>query len=178
MFLRGLLVAVAGACALPAQSLEDRARALLEAKCTGCHGAAQMSGLDLRSPEALLKGGKRGPALPLIMKAVRREGELQMPPGKTALSSEEITLLEQWVQAGAPFPGTAKNAGPAWWSFKPIQRPPGKHTIDEFLNAKLAERKLRALPAADKLTLIRRATFDLHGLPPTPEAIDAFVSLG
>ena len=176
MLIRGLLTVVAMLRLLSAQTLEDRAHALLSAKCTGCHGAAQMSGLDLRSPEALLKGGKRGPALPLIVKAVRREGDLQMPPGKAALSNAEIALLEQWVEAGAPFPKAAKNTEPAWWSFKPIQRPSGKHTIDEFLNAKLADNRLKALPAADKHTLIRRATFDLHGLPPTPEAIDAFVN--
>jgi cytochrome c553 len=160
---------------LSAQSLEERARALLDAKCTGCHGAAQMSGLDLRSREALLKGGKRGSALPLLLKAVRREGDLQMPPGKLALTPAEIATIAEWVQAGAPFPKTDKSAEPAWWSFKQIQRPPGARTIDEFLNAKLAERKLRPLPAADRLTLIRRATYDLHGLPPTPEAIDAFL---
>jgi len=173
---RRLLVVVALLRLLSAQPLEDRARALLDAKCNGCHGAAQMSGLDLRSSEALLKGGKRGPALPLIMKAVRREGDLQMPPGKTPLLKEEIALLEQWVSAGAPFPKAAKTAEPAWWSFKPIERPLGKNSIDEFLNAKLAERKLRPLPAADKLTLIRRATYDLHGLPPAPEAIDLFLN--
>jgi len=176
MPVRGLLVVVALLRLLCAQPLEDRAHSLLTTKCNGCHGAAQMSGLDLRSPESLQKGGKRGPALPLIMKAVRREGELQMPPGKAGLSKEEIALLDQWVQAGAPFPKTTTSTEPSWWSFKPIQRPPGKRSIDDFLNAKLAEKRLKPLPQADKLTLIRRATFDLHGLPPTPEAIDAFLN--
>jgi hypothetical protein len=176
MLARGLLVAVAVACALPAQSLEERARTLLDAKCNGCHGAAQMSGLDLRSGVSLQRGGTRGPALPLLMKAVRREGDLKMPPGKTPLTASEITLLEEWVKAGAPYPQIYKTAEPAWWSFKPIQRPQGHQNIDEFVNAKLAERKLKPLPAADKLTLIRRATYDLHGLPPTPAAIDKFLN--
>jgi hypothetical protein len=176
MSARRLLVVVAMLRLACAQTLEERARALLDAKCTGCHGEAKMSGLDLRSAESLRSGGKRGPALPLLMKAVRREGDLQMPPGKVGLSKEEISLVEQWVQAGAPFSKASKSVEPAWWSFKPIQRPPGHHAIDEFLNEKLAERKLRPLPAADKVTLIRRATYDLHGLPPTPEAIDAFVN--
>jgi len=176
MLARGLLVAVAVTCALPAQPLEVRARALLDAKCIGCHGAARMSGLDLRTQQALQKGGTRGPALPLLLKAVRREGDLKMPPGKTPLSDPEIALLEEWVRAGAPYPGAAAAAEPTWWSFKPIARPAGGHTIDEFINAKLAEHKLKPLPAADKLTLIRRASYDLPGLPPTPAAIDAFLN--
>ena len=170
-----------------AQTLEERARGLLEAKCTGCHGAAQMSGLDLRTRETLLRGGKRGPAITLgnvddslLLKAVRRVGELQMPPGKAALRPEEVALLREWVAAGAPQTDATLRAGPSWWSFQKIVRPAlpagdEPNPIDRFLLGKLREKGLRPLAAADRLTLIRRATFDLHGLPPTPEEIDAFV---
>jgi hypothetical protein len=132
-----------------------------------------MSGLDLRSRQSLLKGGKRGPALAQIPKAVRHEGDLKMPPGKSPLNNDEIALLDAWIAAGAPYPATTKAPAPAWWSFQPLPKPATK-SIDQFINAKLAEKHLTALPKADKRTLIRRATFDLHGLPPTPAEIDAF----
>ena len=188
MFARGLLVVVAALRLLSAQTLEERAHTLLNAKCAGCHGAAQMSGLDLRSREALLRGGKRGPAIAagnvdesLLLKAVRRIGELQMPPGKTALPDADIALLREWVAAGAPYAASARMAEPSWWSFKPIRRPPApdgdaRNPIDQFLLSMLRAKGLRPLATADKLTLIRRATFDLHGLPPTPEEIDAFAA--
>jgi cytochrome c553 len=175
MSVRALLVAVAVLRVVEAQPLEDRALAILNAKCTGCHGAAQMSGLDLRSPQGLAKGGKRGPALALIGKAIRRDGELQMPPGKKPLEPAEISVLNDWLAAGAPYPKAFVPSQSAWWSFQPIPRPSAS-SIDHFLNAKLAGKGLTPLPAADRPTLIRRATFDLHGLPPTPEEIDAFVN--
>lgn len=176
MLVRGLLVASAVVCASAAQTIEDRARAIIDAKCAGCHGAAQMSGLDLRTREGLLKGGKRGSALGLIVKAVQRDGELQMPPGKQGLQLGEIAVIREWIDAGAPYAAQSKQPEPAWWSFKRIVRPAGAHSIDEFINARLAEKKLHAVAQADRLTLIRRATFDLHGLPPAPEEIDAFLS--
>ena len=187
MLFRGLLVAVTMLRLVGAQTLEERARGLLEAKCTGCHGAAQLSGLDLRSRETLLRGGKRGPAITLgnvddslLLKAVRRVGELQMPPGKAALRPEEVALLREWLAAGAPQTDASRRETPSWWSFQKIVRPAlpagdAANPIDRFVLGKLREKGLRPLAAADRLTLIRRATFDLHGLPPTPEEIDAFV---
>ena len=106
VFVTGLLVV------LFAQSdpAEKSARAVLEAKCAACHGPARMSGLDLRERDTILKGGKRGPAIvpgkadeSLLYKAVRREGELQMPPGKAALSrgrSERHPRLDQRRRSG------------------------------------------------------------------------------
>ena len=154
-----------------------------------------MSGLDLRSRESLVRGGKRGPAITLdnvlnnvdgslLLQAVRHVGELRMPPGKDALTPAEVSLLREWVAQGAPdaASGSASGSGePSWWSFKPIVRPllPGSaqaNPIDRFITATLQAKGLRPLPAASKLTLIRRATFDLHGLPPTPEEIDAFIA--
>ncbi|MBL8240952.1 MAG: PSD1 domain-containing protein [Bryobacterales bacterium] len=176
MLVRGLLVAVAMLPSLFAQPLEVRAWDLLNAKCTGCHGEARMSGLDLRTRESFLRGGKRGPAAAHLGKAIRGEGELRMPPGKTPLPAADVALLTEWLNSGAEYPIAQKNAAPAWWSFQKIERRGEARSIDAFLNAKLAEKDLRPLPAADKRTLIRRATFDLHGLPPTPEEIDSFVN--
>ncbi len=186
MLSRGLFVVVTMLRLVCAQTLEERARGLLDAKCTGCHGAAQMSGLDLRSRETLMRGGKRGPAISLgtvddslLLKAVRRVGELQMPPGKAALRPEEVALLREWLAAGAPQTEATRRETPSWWSFQKIVRPAlpagdAANPIDRFVLAKLREKGLRPLATADRLTLIRRATFDLHGLPPTPEEIDAF----
>ena len=155
MLTRRILVVAALLRLVCAQPLEDRARALLDAKCTGCHGAAQMSGLDLRSRETLLRGGKRGPAIALgslddslLLKAVRREGEVQMPPGNAALSPLEVAVLREWVAAGAPYKGTAPKAETSWWSFQKIVRPPvpksgAVNPIDQFLLATMRAKGLR-----------------------------------
>jgi hypothetical protein len=165
--------------------LETAAQTILGAKCVACHGATAMSGLDLRSAEGLAKGGKRGAAVvtgkaesSLLVQAVERKGELQMPPGKGALTAAEISVLREWVNAGGKF--SAPVTGATWWSFRKPVRPPvpggGGHPVDAFLRAKAREKGLPMAPAADRTTLIRRATFDLHGLPPTPEETAAFVN--
>jgi hypothetical protein len=165
---------------------EAVARRILEANCASCHGAAKMSGLDVRDRESLLKGGSRGPAVvpgraaqSLLYKAVLRKESLAMPPGKKALSESEIASLREWIDAGAAW-NQGKLAGQSsWWSFRTLTRPavPGNasNAVDAFIAAKLAEKQLTPAPPADKRTLIRRATFDLLGLPPSPEEIDAFV---
>src|SRR5689334_21406402 len=91
-------------------SNDKAARSLIESKCLTCHGEARMSDLDLRERATILKGGKRGPALvpgnaeaSLLYRAVKREGELQMPPGKTPLTSAEVNLLRDWINGGARF---------------------------------------------------------------------------
>jgi len=152
-----------------------------------------MSGLDLRERDTILKGGKRGPAIvpgkaeeSLLYRAVRRDGELQMPPGKTALSAAEIEAIRDWINGGAKWTSTApKTSGASWWSFKKPVRPAVptvkdaarvRNPIDNFILAKLEEKHLRLAPEADRRTLARRAYFDLHGLPPTPEQVDEFVN--
>jgi mono/diheme cytochrome c family protein len=189
VFLTGLLVVLYA----QSDSAEKPARAVLEAKCVGCHGSAHMSDLDLRERDAILKGGKRGPAIvpgkadeSLLYRAVRREGDLQMPPGKAALNAAEIKAIGDWINAGAKWTSsTPKAAAPSWWSFKQPVRPavPAvqdasrvRNPIDAFILAKLEEKKLHLAPEADRRTLARRAYFDLHGLPPTPEQIDEFVN--
>jgi Planctomycete cytochrome C len=90
--------------AAPAQSAE----AILEAKCLNCHESARLSDLDLRRSDTILKGGKRGPAVvpgkaeqSLLYKAVKREGDLQMPPGKVGLSPAEVAVMREWINTGA-----------------------------------------------------------------------------
>ena len=132
-----------------------------------------------------------------LIEAIRYgNDDLQMPP-KEKLSAEVIADFETWVKMGAPDPRTDTMAAPltppdhldiaaakrSWWSFKlpQPQKPPlvknagwTKTPIDPFILAKLEEKRLSPSPAADKRTLIRRATFDLTGLPPTPQEIAAF----
>jgi hypothetical protein len=174
--------------------VEKAAKTLLDSKCVICHGAARMSDLDLRETAAILKGGKRGPAVvpgkavdSLLYKAVRREGELQMPPGKAALSTAEVALLRDWINAGARLDQgeNASKAAASWWSFIKPQRPAGpavkdsswvRNPIDSFILAKLEQQGLRPAPAAERRTLARRAYFDLLGLPPTPEQVEQFVN--
>jgi mono/diheme cytochrome c family protein len=170
------------------------AQSILSAKCVSCHGSARMSNLDMRDRVSLLKGGKRGPAvLPgnaresLLYQAIERSGELKMPPGNTGLSRAELTAIRQWIDAGAAWDEKAPSSGANWWSFrKPVRlNPPAvkdvawsANPIDAFILARLQEKELQPAPEASKQVLARRAYFDLHGLPPTPEQVDEFVSAG
>jgi cytochrome c553 len=161
--------------------------------------------LRLDSREAVLKGGKSGPAVVagapekslLIQAVTHRHERLKMPPaGK--LKESEIADLIAWVRQGAIWP-EKQTAGPAarasgstikpeqrnFWAFQPVRKPeiPSvKHSqwpqspVDRFILAKLEENGLEPAPPADKRTLIRRATFDLTGLPPTPEEVEAFAT--
>ena len=174
------------------ERFETKIRPVLVEHCLKCHGNdKQASGLRLDSREAMLKGGSgEGPAIvpgnpdasPLL-KAVRHEGELKMPP-KSHLPEPAIRELADWVKAGAIWPeGTvaAKAAGSATthWSFQPVRKvapPKGSTPIDGFINAGLAVSKLTTAPRADRRTLIRRASFDLTGLPPTQDDLDAFLA--
>jgi len=161
-------------------------------------------GLVLDSRPAVLKGGDSGPAVvpsdpekSRLIKAVRYSyPDLKMPP-KGKLSDREVETLTEWVKMGAPWPNAAKD-GPhrtpgkitdedrQWWAFRRVQRPPlpksdpqnaaAHNDIDRFINAKLGEHNLTPALEADRRTLIRRVTFDLVGLPPTPEEADAFVA--
>ncbi len=182
---------------------EMRVRPLLAKRCFSCHTAGRMGGLEMSGREALLKGGGRGPAISpdkpeesLLVQAVsyKRDG-LKMPPtGK--LPDNEIEDLITWVKAGAVWPEDAKPPAPkgpayvitpaqrSFWAFQPVRKPPlpavkgiawAKSPLDRFLQAKREASGLEPVKPADKLTLIRRAYYDLIGLPPTPEEIDAFL---
>lgn len=179
---------------------ESRIRPLFAEKCYACHREARMGGLQLDSREHFLKGGKSGPiAVPgdpdasLIVRALRYNASPKMPPaGK--LAAEQIALVENWVKAGAVWPQSEKTAlaSPvyfisaeqrAFWSFRPVKAvsPPKvkdvtwmRTEIDRFLAAKLEARGLHPVRQADRRTLIRRATYDLTGLPPSVEEVEAF----
>lgn len=165
------------------------ARSVLEKNCTGCHGASQMGGLDLRQRSTAVRGGARGPALvpgkpdeSLLYKAVRQQAGLSMPPGKKRLDPADVEQLRAWIERGAAWGEAGKASEPSWWSFKKVVRPDvpplagQSNPIDAFILQKLAAQKLTPVAKADRRTLIRRATYDLHGLPPTPEEIDRFVN--
>ena len=159
---------------------------LIEQHCLACHGEAKMGGLDLRTRDTALAGGKRGPALTpgdarssRLYQAATQKGDLAMPPSRGPLPEEELAVLRGWIDSGAAWPETTEAKSPSWWSFKKPARPPvpsnTANPIDAFILAKLEDTGIRPLEAADRRALIRRVTFDLHGLPPTPEEVDAFI---
>ena len=180
---------------------EKNVRPILTARCTGCHGAdLQEATLRLDTVAALKKGGPRGPLLTpdgTLLKAVRYSSALLKMPPSNKLPDSEIAVLEQWVKNGAPLPKTKEATSPAppkagakkgidmvgrrqHWAYFPVKRPleppVEKSGIDSFVLAKLEKTGLTLAPEADKRTLIRRATFDLTGLPPKPDEIKAFLA--
>jgi len=176
-------ILLATSLAVFAASPEEAARAVLQAKCVSCHGTAKMSGLDLRTREAMIKGGARGAAVvpgkaaeSLLYKAAAGLGELKMPPGKQALSEPEVRALREWIDAGALFGAGGAVAENSWWAFRKPVRPklPGSASGSNPIDALMK----RTAELADRRTLIRRLSFDLHGLPPTPEEIETFANDG
>jgi hypothetical protein len=162
--------------------------------CESCHGQAQMSGLDLRRLDAVLKGGKRGPALvpghssdSLLFRAVAQTGDVKMPPGKGALSAADVATIRQWIDAGAKWPAEPAVAAkePSWWAFRKPRHPDlpqvnnaawVRTPVDAFVMQKLEEKGLKPAAPADKSTLIRRAYYDVLGLPPSPDDVRAFLA--
>ena len=201
LLLVGPLSGLAQTGAAAPDFFESKVRPIFANNCYGCHTTAQMAGLRLDSRAALLKGGQSGPGVvpgdpdnSLLIKAVRQTGELKMPKGGK-LKKEEVDALVQWVQAGAVWPESAPVAASksatyvirpeqrAFWSFQPIHDPPvpavqdaswPKTDIDSFVLARLEKEGLAPVQAASRRTLLRRATLDLTGLPPTFEDIQAF----
>lgn len=198
--LAGMCLAVASARADAAdyEFFEKNIRPLLVDKCYSCHSVEKgktKGGLALDTRAGWQTGGDGGPAIQpgkpeesLLMQAVRYQDlDLQMPPkdkgGK--LAEAEIAALEQWIRNGAPDPrepqakigGMTADEAKTWWAFQPVAspKPPREgHPIDAFIDARLGEQKLAPAALADARTLVRRMTFDLTGLPPTPEEVSAF----
>jgi cytochrome c553 len=186
------------------QFFESKIRPLLFEHCHQCHGDVKKpkGGLRVNSRAALLEGGDSGPALvpghpesSRMIDAVNYRKGLEMPP-KKKLSARQVAVLEDWVKMGAPWPGEATTEPPKnvargmtitaedrrYWAFQPVRSPAvppvggARHPIDGFIAQKLAEKGLSPAPPASRRELIRRVTFDLIGLPPSPEEVDAFVA--
>ncbi len=172
-------------------AFETAIRPVLAGTCFPCHGGKTTSaGLRVDSREALLKGGDRGPAIvpgkpedsPIVLALRHAEPDLAMPPGKD-LGKPVADAFADWVRNGAPWakgPVRGFDARPHW-AFQPI-KPPGipdgtaPNPVDRFLDKSRKARGIAAVPPADRRTLIRRLTFDLIGLPPTPGEVDTFLA--
>ena len=182
---------------------EKKIRPVLVEHCYSCHSPEGKirGGLRVDSRAALLEGGETraaivpgDPAKSLLMEALRSEGDLKMPP-KQKLPDAVIADFERWIKQGAVDPRTPVAAkgkeksksptveeGRGFWAFQPVKRPEvpktqhewAKNDIDSFILAQLDAKKLKPAPDAEPRVLIRRLYFDLIGLPPTLEEIDAF----
>ncbi len=190
-----LILATATAAAVAEEpSGPPSGEAVLAASCVRCHGVDSVKGgLDLTTRARALEGGDSGeaftPGEPDESLVVERVEAGEMPP-KKPLGPEEAAALRAWVQAGAHYPAeplSPPKAGADWWSLRPVvaASPPAldpvdaartRNPIDAFVLAKLREAGLSPSPEADRATLIRRVSFDLIGLPPTPEDVAAFVA--
>jgi mono/diheme cytochrome c family protein len=170
---------------------EEKVRPVLVEHCYSCHSAEakKLKGnLYLDSKAGWEKGGDSGeaviipgkPEASLLIRTVQHlEEDMKMPPKKAKLPDAVIADLVTWVKMGAPDPRDgakleAKRGDKSWWSLQPLATQFAHDSIDGFITAKLAEKKLTLNPPADPRTLIRRMTYDVTGLPPTPEEVEAF----
>ena len=148
----------------------DTGPQLIAKRCLGCHNdQSKVAGLDLTT---------RAGAERVLARMSSRVGEGSMPPtGK--LAAEEITVIQEWIAEGAQYPGKLqppyRKADTNWWSLQPLKQTDAT-SIDQLVDRKLAEKHLSPAETADRRTLIRRATYDLIGLPPTPEEVESFVA--
>jgi hypothetical protein len=187
------------------QFFESKIRPVLAAQCYDCHGVKKSKGgLRLDERAGWQKGGDTGPAIvpgkpdeSLVIQSIRHESaDLKMPAKAPKLDARVIADFVTWIKMGAPDPRDAPDARKGgesrswadllrerstWWCFQPLaprpgHAPTGSAVIDELISAKLRDAGLAAAPRADRRTLIRRLTFALTGLPPTPEEVEAFVA--
>jgi hypothetical protein len=175
---------------------ENHIRPVLVEKCFQCHGDSKISAaLRVDSREALIHGGESGPAIvhgkpdeSLLIKAIQRHNDVSaMPPDKDkALRPDEIAAFKVWISTGAIWPAqTRKFESHKHWSFEPVRDPIRptvadtgwvRNSIDAFIQDSQEAAGVHPAQMADKLTLIRRATFDLTGLPPSPREVDEFLN--
>ncbi|MBK8039572.1 MAG: PSD1 domain-containing protein [Verrucomicrobiaceae bacterium] len=174
---------------------ESKVRPVLVEHCYECHSREKTKGgLALDTKQGWEKGGDSGPVIvpgkpeeSLLIKAVRyHDKDLAMPPEKKGgkLTEAVIADLVEWVKMGAPDPriSEAKIAGmkadeaKSWWAFQPLPKVNASKSVDDFINAKLAEAKLTPAAPADPRTLIRRMSYDLTGLPPSADEVESFVA--
>lgn len=177
---------------------EKSVRPLFIRRCLECHDAEKHSGgLRLDSRQGVLTGGESGPAIvpfkvedSLMMSAVKREGGLEMPP-KEKLTAAEVGILAEWIKTGADWPDSQVltldqqgDKAKTHWAFQPLKAPaipslnhPWVRTpLDAFVLQTLHQQGLTPSAEADRRTLIRRLSYTLTGLPPTPEEVAAFVA--
>lgn len=190
---------------------QERILPLFEQHCLDCHGGTKIrGGFDLSTRSAFLSGGDSGAAVvagdsaaSLLFRMVSHQSDPYMPYKKDRLSDEEIGALREWIDLGAPWPESPRDAAPEtaaapdpkelqvtdadrdFWSFRPLSNPspppvanPGwlRNPIDSFILAGLEKEGLSPNAEAPKRKLIRRAYFDLIGLPPTPDEVEAFLA--
>ncbi len=188
---------------LSSPTFEGDVRPILKTMCFHCHGEEEMhqGGLDVRLVRLMQRGGDSGPAIvagdvpsSLLWKRIESD---EMPEGTKKLSAAQKEIIRTWIQSGAktlrPEPENVEDARftpeeLAFWAFQSPRKPPiplslfaqnvahATNPIDTFIRAKLLSAGLDLSPVADRATLIRRLKIDLHGLPPTPEEVDAFVA--
>jgi len=184
----GLVLSVAEASA---SEFERDVRPLLQDRCVECHGEKKQKGaLRLDAKVFALKGGHEGPVIragdlaksPLFQRITSIDEDERMPPKGEPLSAEQIALVKAWIETGAVWlendadKVAAVDKRSQHWALQPVRTDFAQDaSVDSFIGATLNERGLAMSPEADRRTLIRRLTFDLHGLPPTPERVEAFV---
>jgi hypothetical protein len=165
-------------------------RPILAASCYSCHGDKKRKGdLRLDRKASALRGeiivpGKSADS-PLIQRVAALDADRKMPPKGPGLTAQQVGILRAWIDQGAVWLDDAVSYDTHHWAYRPLSQPPtpavkerdGVRTpIDAFVLAKLEAMRLTLSPPADRRTLIRRLTFDLIGLPPTPAEIDAFLA--
>lgn len=179
--------------AQPSVSFEQDIRPIFETRCIVCHNSENtQGGLSLTHHSALMQGGKSGPvvvtghpAKSLLVDLVSGIDPM-MPKIGNPITENQVALIRQWISEGAANDGARDIPlkTNTWWSFRPlavksipsVSSPWVRTDIDRFILAKLTENGLSPSPEADRRTLIRRLTYNLHGLPPTPEEVEAFVT--
>jgi mono/diheme cytochrome c family protein len=157
--------------------------------CISCHGPKQQKGgLRLDRRDGPLRTGNvlpgKGEHSPLLRRVAGLGDEPRMPPKGPRLTPRQVAVLRAWIDQGADWPAVVETSLSDHWAFRPLVRPPlpalkshrwGRNPIDAFILARLAAHGLSPSPEADALTLVRRVTFDLTGLPPTLDEARAFV---
>ncbi|MBS0207194.1 MAG: PSD1 domain-containing protein [Planctomycetes bacterium] len=182
-------------------TFEQHVRPILKAYCLDCHGGGEKpeGGLDLRLKRFMVTGGEGGPALqagnPDASHLLQRIKNGEMPPSEKKVPAAQVAVIEQWIAAGAPTvrdepetiaPGLGITAEErAYWAYQPVRQPPRpavknaaevRSVIDEFVQAKLEAVDLSLKNEADRFTLLKRASFDLIGLPPTADETEQFLA--
>lgn len=178
----------------------SQVKPILQQNCFQCHGDADAAegGLELTSREKILEGGNYGPVVSLenpadsfLLEMVGYGQETAQMPPDGRLDDADLEILAKWINLGLPYPIQDTDLQPIpkttsdYWAYRPLKRPqvPSvnasdwvNNPIDAFILAKLQAHGLTPAAPANKLTLIRRIYYDLTGLPPSPEAVEAFLN--